>query len=223
MACNTPVGLPPHCLLVARDGRETAVEDSATPIRDAAGTVTGAVIVFRDVGPTLTHARQLAHAALHDPLTGLPNRRLLLERLASALASGRERRRSVAVGFLDVDGFKQINDAGGHASGDRLLQAIGARLQAAVRHSDTVSRYGGDEFVVVLADVDDDRHLSSIAATLLDAGAGPHLLDGHHVTASLSLGLALAPRDGREAPTLIAHADTAMYASRAHRVTGSVR
>jgi diguanylate cyclase (GGDEF)-like protein/PAS domain S-box-containing protein len=215
MARDATVGLPPHCLLIGRDGHETPVEDSTAPIHDPSGAVTGAVIVFRHVGAALEHSRVMTHAALHDPLTGLPNRLLLLDRITSALALSERRQGVVAVGFLDVDDFKHLNDTAGHAAGDLLLQAIAARLRAAVRQSDTISRYGGDEFVVVLTEVAGREHLPVIASALLEAGAGPHDLDGRTVTVSLSLGLAVAPRDGRDAQTLIARADHAMYAAKA--------
>jgi diguanylate cyclase (GGDEF)-like protein/PAS domain S-box-containing protein len=217
IARNAAVGLPPQCLLIGRDGRETPVEDSTAPIHDAAQAVTGAVIVFRPVGATLARAFVLSHAALHDALTGLPNRQLLLDRLASALAAPDRRHRALAVGFIDVDGFKEINDTLGHHTGDRLLQVIGASLQAAVRHSDTVSRFGGDEFVVVLTEVAAHEDASVVTEALLRAATGPHQVDGRDVTVSVSVGMAVYPRDGRDGPALIAHADRAMYVAKAHR------
>ncbi|MCC6992800.1 MAG: diguanylate cyclase [Acidobacteria bacterium] len=223
IARDTTVGLPPQCLLVSRDGRETPVEDSTAPIHDAARAVSGAVIVFRPVGATLARAIVLEHTALHDPLTGLPNRQLLLDRLAAALALPDRRHRSLAVGFIDVDGFKQVNDTWGHQTGDWLLQAIGARLQAAVRHSDTVARFGGDEFVVVLTEVAAHEQASAVTKALLSAATGPHWIDGREMSVSISVGMALYPQDGRDGSALIAHADRTMYAAKTHGTRRAAR
>lgn len=216
-ARDTAVALPPQCVLVSRDGRETPIEDSTAPIHDAALGIIGAVIVFRPVGAALSRALASEHAALHDPLTGLPNRQLVLERLADALSSRDRRRRSLAVGFVDVDGFKHINDRWGHPTGDRLLHIVGARLQAAVRHADTVGRFGGDEFVVVLTDIAAYEQAAAVSETLRRAVAGPHRIGDRDVAASISVGIALYPQDGRDGPALIAHADRAMYLAKAQR------
>lgn len=215
MARNATVGLPPHSFLISHDGRNTPVEDSTSPIHDAKGRVNGAVIVFRDVTATLARSQEMAHAALHDPLTGLANRLLLLDRLSAALSIGQRRGKELAVAFLDVDGFKATNDTRGHAVGDGLLRAIALRLTMAVRRSDTVSRYGGDEFVVVLTEIAGQANIPGVAATLLRAGAGPHRVGPHDIAASISLGIALYPRDGHDAETLIANADRAMYDAKA--------
>ncbi len=131
-------------------------------------------MVFRHVGPALALARQMAHAALHDPLTSLPNGVLLLDRLETALALASRRDRPLAVCFLDIDGFKQVNDEFGHDTGDQLLQSIGQRLRESVRQSDTVSRYSGDEFVVLLTDGAGLANIAGIAANLLHICAAPH-------------------------------------------------
>lgn len=215
MRTDVTVALPPQCLLISRDGRETPVEDSTAPVHDDEGAVRGAVIVFRHVGPTLAHARAMAHAALHDPLTGLPNRLLILDRLMTALASTRRRRALLAVGFLDIDGFKHLNDRAGHAAGDRVLQAVATRLRAALRVSDTVGRYGGDEFVVVLPELATQANLAAIAATILAATGGLYPVGDDDVHLTVSLGLALAPADGDDVASLIARADQAMYDAKA--------
>ena len=208
---NKTVGLTPNCLLVRRDGHEAAIEDSAAPIQDQTGRVTGAVIVFRDVGAVLETSRQMAHLAQHDTLTGLPNRLLLDDRLTEAIALAARHHRPLGVLFVDVDGFKSINDDLGHAAGDQLLRTIGARLTGALRQSDTVSRYGGDEFVVVLSELERATDASIVAAKLLRAVAEPHCVGGATTVVTASLGISLYPDHGAEADGLIARADAAMY------------
>ena len=205
------VGLTPNCILVRRDGKETEIEDSAAPIHDKDGRVTGAVIVFRDVGTALETSRQMSHLAQHDVVTGLPNRLLLNDRLSEAIALGHRRSKPLAVCFLDVDGFKDINDVLGHAAGDRLLRSIAARVSGALRASDTVSRYGGDEFVIVLSEIEHAEDAASVARKILRAVAEPHRINAQVVNITASLGVTLFPDHGRDADTLIANADAAMY------------
>jgi diguanylate cyclase (GGDEF)-like protein/PAS domain S-box-containing protein len=214
MARDATVGIPTDSVLIDAAGRDAPIEDSTAPIRDTSGTVTGAVMVFRHMGPVLAQSRHLAHAALHDPLTQLPNRALLVDRLETALALASRRDRALAVCFIDVDDFKDVNDSLGHATGDRLLQSIASRLRAAVRQSDTVSRYGGDEFVVMLTDGAGRANIGGIATNLVNVCGSPHQLAGGDVTVTVSLGVALYPRDGRDAASLIANADAAMYAAK---------
>jgi diguanylate cyclase (GGDEF)-like protein/PAS domain S-box-containing protein len=208
---NRTVGLTPNCILVGRNGHSAQIEDSAAPIHDADGLVTGAVIVFRDVGAALETSQQMSHLAQHDALTGLPNRLLLNDRLTEAIALGRRRRKSLAVCFLDVDGFKAINDSLGHAAADEVLKSVAARLTGALRLSDTVSRYGGDEFVIVLSEIEHARDVDLVANKLLQVIGEPHRIDSQEVTVTASLGLALYPEHGQDAPTLMASADHAMY------------
>jgi diguanylate cyclase (GGDEF)-like protein/PAS domain S-box-containing protein len=215
MAGDKTVALPLHCLLIGRDGQETPVEDSTAPVHDADGAVSGAVIVFRHVGATLAHARAMAHAALHDPLTGLPNRLLVLDRLVTALAIARRRRGPLAVGFLDIDNFKRVNDRAGHAAGDRLLREVATRLRASLRVSDTVGRYGGDEFVIVLPELAARANVTAIAATMQAATAGIYTVDDRDVHITVSLGMALSPRGDDDAAAIIARADQAMYDAKA--------
>jgi GGDEF domain-containing protein len=159
--------LPLNCILVRRDGFEVPIEDSVAPIHDRKGKVIGAVIVFRDVSAARALALQISHSAEHDFLTGLPNRMLLQDRIRQAIALAPRHMKQVAVLFLDLDGFKHINDSLGHAIGDKLLQSIAKRLVGCVRGSDTVSRQGGDEFVVLLAEVQQSGDVSSTARRML--------------------------------------------------------
>jgi diguanylate cyclase (GGDEF)-like protein len=154
---------------------------------------------------------QLEHLAHHDPLTGLPNRSLFHDRLGQAIARAHRSGRLVALMFLDLDRFKQINDTLGHEAGDRVLQVAAARLRAHLREGDSVSRLGGDEFTVLLEDVEGSDQVRGVAHKLLRAFAEPVALEGRDFYVTLSLGIALYPRDGPDADTLIKHADTAMY------------
>lgn len=211
---NKTVGLTANCILVRRDGQEAEIEDSAAPIHDHDGRVTGAVIVFRDVGNALETSRQMSHLAQHDVLTGLPNRPLLNDRLTAAIALAHRRHKPLAVLFLDVDGFKDINDLLGHAAGDRVLQSIAARLVDALRQSDTVSRHGGDEFVIVLSEIAQADDAALVATKLLQVVARPHGVGTQEIHISASVGVSLYPNHGQDAQTLIANADAAMYAAK---------
>ena len=157
-----------------------------------------------------TMALQMAHSAEHDFLTGLPNRMLLNDRVGQAIALAPRHSNKVAVLFLDLDGFKHINDSLGHPIGDKLLQSIAGRLVDCVRGSDTVSRQGGDEFVVLLSEVDRWRTRRSWRA---DAAAvrGTHTIDQQDLHITASIGISIYPDDGQDAETLIKNADTAMY------------
>jgi diguanylate cyclase (GGDEF)-like protein/PAS domain S-box-containing protein len=205
------VHLPSSCTLIRRDGLEIPIEDSIAPIHDREGNAIGAVIVFRDVSVALAMARQMTHSAEHDFLTGLPNRMLLNDRIGQAVASARRRKKQVAVLFLDIDGFKHINDSLGHPIGDKLLQSIGKRLTSAGRGADTVSRQGGDEFVVLLADLSQAEDAVVMAARILRTVAESHSIDQHDLHVTTSIGVSVYPDDGQDAETLIKNADTAMY------------
>ena len=205
------VGVPGDCVLVRRDGTECAIEDSVAPILREDGVVTGVVMVFRDVTEARSLALALSHRAEHDFLTGLPNRMLLDDRLDQAIARARRHRIKIAVLYVDVDHFKEINDSLGHAVGDALLQQIAARLVAAVRGSDTVSRHGGDEFVVVLCEVSRTRDAARHAEKIRNALAAPYALAERAVRMNVSIGISLFPDDGHDAQTLVQCADKAMY------------
>jgi diguanylate cyclase (GGDEF)-like protein/PAS domain S-box-containing protein len=203
--------LPLNSVLIQRDGQEVFIEDSVAPIHDSGGAVTGAVIVFRDVSAARAQSEQMAHLAEHDSLTGLPNRLLFCDRVGQAISLARRHRGQAAVLFLDLDGFKHINDSLGHAAGDKLLQSVAKRLLACVRDPDTVSRYGGDEFAVLLQDVHRHQDAAATARRVLDAVGEVHSVDGHQIHVTASIGISVYPDDGFDAETLIRNADTAMY------------
>ena len=209
------MGLAADCVLVRRDGSESAIEDSAAPIHNRDGRASGAVIVFHDVSQSQTMQRKMAHLAQHDFLTDLPNRALLTERLSQAVGLARRHRKRVALLFLDLDNFKRINDSLGHAIGDRLLQSVAARLVANVRGTDTVFRQGGDEFVVLLAEVEQPQDAAHVAETLRTALALPHRIGQRDLRVDLSIGISVFPDDARNADALMRNADTAMFDAKA--------
>jgi diguanylate cyclase (GGDEF)-like protein/PAS domain S-box-containing protein len=208
---NRTVHLPTNCILIRRDGFKIPIEDCVSPIHDREGQATGAVIVFRDVSMARAMALQMTYSAEHDFLTGLPNRMLLNDRVSQAIALALRHMKKVAVLFLDLDGFKHINDSLGHPVGDRLLQSIAKRLVDCVRGSDTVSRQGGDEFVVLLSEVEHSEDAAITARKMLQAVAGAHSIGQHDLHVTTSIGMSVYPDDGLDAETLIKNADTAMY------------
>jgi diguanylate cyclase (GGDEF)-like protein/PAS domain S-box-containing protein len=203
--------LPPSCILIRRDGLEIPIEESIAAIHDTEGRATGAVIVFRDVSVAQAMAQQMTHSAKHDYLTGLPNRMLLNDRIGQAIAAARRHAKQVAVLFLDLDGFKHINDSLGHTIGDQLLQSVAERLVGCVRGADTVSRQGGDEFVVLLSELVQSEDAAIMAGRILRSVAESHSVDQHDLHITTSIGVSVYPHDGTTAESLIRNADTAMY------------
>jgi len=199
------------CVLAHRSGREFAIEDSSAPIHNRDGRVVGAVIVFRDVSEARTMALKMAHLAQHDFLTGLPNRVLLEERLYQAIGLARRHHKQVALLFLDLDHFKHINDSLGHAIGDQLLQSAADLLLTCVRTTDTVCRQGGDEFVILLTEIERPQDAAHVAEKMLAAFAVPQLVGGHELHVTLSIGISVYPDDGINADSAMQNADTAMY------------
>lgn len=153
----------------------------------------------------------LKEMAYHDGLTGLPNRRLFDDCLRQAMARARRQPRLIAVLFLDLDGFKDVNDAFGHGAGDLLLNLVGKRLKGCVRQTDTVARLGGDEFAVILDGVDHARGAVVVARKILAAVARPYCVDNHESIITASIGISFYPTDGADVETLIHQADLAMY------------
>ena len=213
---NRAVCLTENCILIRRDGIETAIENSFAPIHDRQGRVTGVVFVFHDASVTRVTATEMTYLAHHDFLTDLPNRMLLKDRLSQAISSARRNGNRVGVLFLDLDQFKHINDSLGHAVGDHVLQSVAKRLTACVRRSDTVSRQGGDEFVVLLPELDHVEDASMSAKKVLNALSEPLRIAEHDLHVSASIGVSIYPDDGQDAETLIQHADTAMYQAKAN-------
>jgi len=167
--------------------------------------------ILRDAGTDRLARLAITHTAEHDFLTGLPNRLLLEDRIGQALAAAQRHNDKVAVLFMDLDGFKQINDSLGHQIGDRLLQSVAGRLVACVRASDTVSRQGGDEFVALLSEIREPEDAAIVSGKMLQAVARAHSIGQHELRVTTSIGVSIYPDDGLDAETLVEHADTAMY------------
>jgi diguanylate cyclase (GGDEF)-like protein/PAS domain S-box-containing protein len=208
---NRTVRLPLDCIFSRRDGIQIPIEGSIAPIHNREGLAAGAVIVVRDVSASQAMTLQMTHLAEHDPLTGLPNRLLFNDRVKQAIALAARHKKQVALLYLDLDGFKHINDSLGHSIGDKLLQASGERLVKCVRSADTVSRQGGDEFVVLLSEVEHPEDAAITARRLLQAVAQHHSIDQHDLHVTTSIGLSLYPDDGLDVETLVKNADIAMY------------
>jgi diguanylate cyclase (GGDEF)-like protein/PAS domain S-box-containing protein len=201
---------------VAQDGRTIDTTVTLSPIRDERGEVTACSVIVRDISQRKRLEEELTHQALHDSLTGLPNRVLFLDRLDHALAAAerddRELRRQdrLAVLFLDVDDFKVVNDSLGHRVGDDLLKAIAERLSRAIRPGDTAARLGGDEFTVLLEEITDSRVAEASARRILRHMERPFDIHGHRVVVTVSIGISLSG-DGAEASEVLRRADLAMY------------
>lgn len=208
---NEAARLPPNCVVIRRDGVEVPIENSIAAIHDQHGDAVGAVIVFRDVSIARAMAFQISHLAEHDFLTDLPNRMLLNTRIEESISTASRQDERLAILFLDLDGFKHINDSLGHQVGDRLLQSVSKRLKKCVRASDTVSRQGGDEFVILLSGLNHPDEAAMTARSLLDAIADTHLIGEEALHVTTSIGISIYPDDGIDAQTLIKNADTAMY------------
>jgi diguanylate cyclase (GGDEF)-like protein len=195
-----------------REGADRRViEELATPLFDRRHKVVGAVSILRDVTETLLKAEELAYAADHDALTGLPNRNLLHNRLQQAIARAQRRDESFALLFLDLDRFKRVNDTMGHAAGDALLVEVAKRLTDTVREEDTIARLGGDEFVVLLEGPTHEHDVNAIADKIHQILHEPYRLGTQSATVSVSIGTSLFPDDGRDPDTLLGHADSSMY------------
>lgn len=182
-----------------------------TPLQDSDGSVQSMVLIYNDVTERYSAAQEIERLAFFDSLTGLPNRVLLKDRLFQMLARAERRNNIVAVLFIDLDHFKEINDTLGHGCGDQLLQVVAGRLVSCLRSCDTVARLGGDEFVVLLESLNDLAGVEEVAGKLLTTLAQPVLLEGREVYTGGSIGISLYPHDGATVDTLFQNADTAMY------------
>lgn len=229
--CGGALCLTPNCPLtriLRGEGRvetETVIEGrqgnkinciiTAAPLRDADGEITGIVETVKDITERRRAEERLNYLAYHDHLTGLRNRTCFLDRLRLELARAKRYKRMLAVMYLDLDGFKSVNDRMGHAEGDQLLKLVADRLAKSVRASDTVARMGGDEFAILLTELNRPKDAATYAKKLLALFKQPWLQDGpqkgQRFAITVSIGIAMYPGDGEDCFTLMLHADKAMY------------
>lgn len=205
------VGMAMNIALRTRDGRVLQVEDSAAPIRDQYGEITGAIIVFHDVSEARAMAIKMTHLANYDALTNLPNRILWHDRANQAMQAARRKGNHVGMVLLDIDNFKVVNDTHSHSIGDQILQQMARRLTEQLRSTDTVSRQGGDEFIILLPDMDETSQATEIAGKLLASMSQPFHVEGKWFDLSVSIGISLFPDDSADQDAMYRHADAAMY------------
>ncbi len=201
--------------LLTKDGQVIETLLHAKPEVSDDGTVPSARAMFVDIAERKTLEARLVHLAYHDPLTGLPNRTLFMERLTEALAPAGRRRHPVAVLFLDLDGFKLVNDSRGHHTGDRLLSEVGRRLQSCLQPDALLARLGGDEFAVLLENLADASAAARVAEQLIAALHAPVILDGNETYVAGSVGVAVSTRRRADASDLLRSADIALYQAKA--------
>ncbi|MBY6220981.1 diguanylate cyclase domain-containing protein [Marinobacter nauticus] len=206
-----PVALEANMLVVINNGVEVEVEDTAAPVHDRKGMVVGAVIVFREARFSREAMNRMVHLAQHDALTGLQNRNAFYERFDQALAMARRHDKQMGLLFIDLDNFKGINDILGHQAGDMILSALAGKLRSCVRAADTVCRYGGDEFVVLLSEIARPDHVDAVAEKIRRAAAVPMHIGGQEVSLQLSIGMSVYPDNGESAEDLVRSADVDMY------------
>lgn len=196
-----------------QDGRAIPVGVSAAPLVND-GVLEGTVMVFSDLSQVKAYQAEIQQLAFHDALTGVPNRRLLKDRLAQSMGYAHRHQRHLALMYIDLDHFKQVNDTLGHDGGDDLLRAVATRLVHAVRATDTVARIGGDEFVVLLPEVSSAEAAAEVAQHILDALQAPVSIKGHTLMVGVSIGVALFPHAADDITTLMKAADQAMYTAK---------
>lgn len=201
--------------------RLTLSDEQLSLLRQTNARLVIATIEAHELADQLQAARdQLGYTSQHDALTALPNRVLLQDRLCQAIEVARRHNKQLAVMFLDLDGFKNVNDSLGHGIGDGLLRSVANRLSSCLRNSDTVSRQGGDEFVVLFPDVEHSEDISLFAEKIIAAIAWPHAVGGHEIHISVSIGISIYPDDGVDEETLLKHADIAMYCAKSNGRAG---
>ncbi|HEX4780320.1 MAG TPA: EAL domain-containing protein [Usitatibacter sp.] len=196
---------------ITRSGRAIHCEWYNTPVSDGEGKLAGYTSLVHDVTERLNTERTIHYMAHHDALTGLPNRRLMQDRLNQAIMAARRKQRHVAVLFLDLDRFKVVNDTLGHDTGDFILKDVARRLVSCVREGDTVSREGGDEFVMILPDLERPEHARVVADKIIKDLSRPVEIGGHEIHVTPSIGISHYPNDATDVHQLLKHADNAMY------------
>lgn len=206
------LNLPENCKLIAKDGSETSIGDTVAPLRDQNGKILGAVLVFQDISQRKKTEAELMRNAFYDSITGLPNRILFRDRLAQAFEHSKRRKNyRFSVLFLDLDGFKGINDKFGHGMGDKLLINISQLLKSSLRGGDTVARFGGDEFAILLEDIKDVTDATNVALRIQNNLETPFDINEHKILVTASIGIALSSVNHEQPADLLDDADSAMY------------
>lgn len=208
------VGMALNTFMVRGATASIGVEDSAAPIVDQDGNITGAIIVFHDVSEARAMATKMTHLAQHDPLTNLPNRILLYDRIQQAISGQRRDSRTIALFLLDVDHFKTVNDLHGHLVGDSLIQQIAEALSKEVRDCDTLCRQGGDEFIILFPSIESTVHITQMAERLLRVFERAWNVGDQVFRLTASIGISMAPDDAEDVESLYRHADAAMYSAK---------
>jgi diguanylate cyclase (GGDEF)-like protein len=197
--------------VICKDGSKRNVEVSISLIKDVAGNPVGFRGIMRDIDDRKKAEATILHMAYHDALTGLPNRLLFNDRLNVALAAAQRNNKKFGVMMLDLDKFKHINDSLGHDVGDLLLQSVGNRLRGRLRKSDTVARMGGDEFMLLLPEINQKEDAELTAVKIIESFERSFVLGNHEVKVTTSVGIAVYPENGLDFETLKKNADIAMY------------
>ncbi|MDI4670782.1 EAL domain-containing protein [Pseudoalteromonas shioyasakiensis] len=197
--------------LTGLDGRVYRVEDSAAPIRDIEGNIIGGIIVFHDVSESIAMAVKMSHLANHDLLTDLPNRVLLHDRVTHACKVATSMKKKVALMLIDIDHFKYLNDTLGHHQGDLIIKHVAKRLESLIDLNTTLARIGGDEFVILLPDVQSTSAIDAIASDIINTMNEPFRIDSQEYILSVSVGVSVNPADSTQAEEMMTHADAAMY------------
>lgn len=198
-----------------KSGEVFPIWETISAVRNPEGAIVEFVALFSDITKKKRSEEEIVYRANYDALTGLPNRTLLAERLSQALRQARRETLRLAVLFIDLDHFKQVNDTLGHARGDRLLQAVAERMRHCVRESDTLARQGGDEFVVLLANLETPAAAGIVAGKIIAQTCMPFIIDQHEIRVGASVGITIYPDDGTDIDTLYRNADMAMYRAKA--------
>ncbi len=210
-------GLSNHIALLSRNGQKIAIEETASPVLDTEHRITGIVLVFRDVTEKREMERRLAYQAQFDHLTRIPNRVLFHDRLDQALERARRQGAPLALLYMDLDSFKEVNDSLGHQAGDLVLREAATRLVRVTRGEDTVARMGGDEFTVIMTGFDSQEGILSAVDRIFGELSQPIRIGGRDLVVSASIGVSVYPRDGLEASELLRNADIAMYKAKERR------